>query len=60
MCCQGSGKHAAGIGGCGCNCGSLSRQFYTPKEIMENLKKYENQLKNELIGVQERITELQK
>ncbi|NIA20443.1 MAG: hypothetical protein GWP05_00390 [Anaerolineaceae bacterium] len=52
----------AGIGGCtcgccGCGCGSSFRRFFSSEEKRECLENYRDQLKKELAGVEERISE---
>jgi hypothetical protein len=39
-------------------CCAVPRRFRTKKETQEALKQYRDQLKNELVGVEERIREL--
>lgn len=43
--------------GAGC-CGIPQRRFMTKKEKHETLEKYRDQLRNELQGVEERISDL--
>lgn len=60
-CCEAtpSRHHESGCTcGCGCGCGSFSRRFITRKERLEALKEYRDELKMELEGVEERISEL--
>ena len=56
-CCEVVVQQADASRGGGC-CDSLPRRFITSKEKLEGLKKYKEELKNELTGVDERLKEL--
>ncbi len=45
-------------GCCGCGCGPSFRRFYSSGEELECLEHYQDQLKRELAGLEERIQEL--
>lgn len=45
-------------GCCRCGCGATFRRFFSSKEKQERLEAYRDQLKKELLGVEERIEEL--
>lgn len=45
---------------CDCGCTGISRRFLSAQEEKEKLEEYQEQLKKELIGVQECINKLQK
>lgn len=53
------GMGGCACGCCGCGCGPAFRRFFSSKEEIECLEGYRDQLKKELAGVEERITELQ-
>ena len=60
--CQPSGSQGM-LGACGCNCGccgcgTFFRRFISAKEEQERLEEYRDQLKKEIVGVEERIQEL--
>lgn len=44
-------------GCCGCGCGPGLRRFFSAQEERERLEDYRDQLKKELAGVEERISE---
>lgn len=46
-----------GMCSCGCGCG-ISRRFYSSKEKIERLEAYRDNLKKELQGVEEHLSEL--
>ena len=54
MCC--SGDRACD---CGCGLATYPRHFMTKQELRERLSDYEDQLKKELAGVEERIQEIE-
>jgi len=58
MCHQKMPHHTFSVSVCGCDCGSAFRHFISKDEEKECLKKYEDKLKKELKGVEERIQEL--
>ena len=50
------GRHCS-CGCCGCGCGPSFRRFFSSEEKRECLENYRDQLKKELAGVEERISE---
>ena len=59
-CCETTSCHHHESGctcGC-CGCGSFSRRFITRKERLAYLEDYKDELKRELEGVEEKISEL--
>lgn len=55
MCCECEPRKPRG---CTCGCGPSFRRFYSSKEERERLESYQDELKKELAGVEERLTEL--
>jgi len=53
-----TGMSGCTCGCCGCGCGPSFRRFFSSKEEQECLETYRDQLKKELVGVEERIKEL--
>jgi hypothetical protein len=45
-------------GACGCGCGPSFRRFYSSKEERERLESYKDEVKKELEGIEERLSEL--
>lgn len=62
MCQPGKMQRRTGRAGCncGCGCGPSFRRFLSSEEERERLENYRDQLKKELSGVEERISELGK
>ena len=60
MCCESEQQRvrSAAVCVCGCGCGPSFRQFYSSKEERERLESYTDELKKELEGVEERLSEL--
>ena len=52
-----SGLTGCTCGCCGCGCGTGFRRFFSTQEKRECLENYRDQLKKELTGVEERISE---
>ena len=50
---------ACTCGCCGCGCGPLQRRFIAPVEEKEMLERYKDLLKNELEGLEIRLSELE-
>ena len=46
-------------GCCGCGCGPWPRHFIAPAEEKEMLEKYRDFLKNELVGLENRLKEVE-
>jgi hypothetical protein len=57
MCCECEPPKPKGCT-CGCGCGPSFRRFYSLEEERERLESYKDELKKELAGVEERLTEL--
>ncbi len=59
MCQTGTAHGSRGSTGCtcGCGCGHGFRRFFTAEERRECLENYRDQLKKELVGLEERIEE---
>ncbi len=55
MCQPGKGQWTSAARACGCGCGSFVRRFISKKEEKEMLEEYKDQLKKELVAVEERI-----
>ena len=60
MCCECEPRSVRADAGnaCGCGCGPSFRRFYSSKERKERLDCYRDELKKELEGVEERLSEL--
>ena len=60
MCCEGEPRRVRGGATCTCGCGgcALFRRFYSSKEARARLESYKEELKKELEGVEERLSEL--
>ena len=58
MCCSNPSQSTFRPLACNCGCGMLFRRFISSKEETERLEEYRDQLKKEIIGVEERIQEL--
>ncbi|MBU4227431.1 hypothetical protein KJ987_04190 [bacterium] len=52
------GAWECNCGCCGCGCGMFFRRFISAKEEQERLEEYRDQLKKELVGIEEHIQEL--
>ena len=57
MCCECEPRKPKGCT-CGCGCGPSFRRFYSSEEEREQLESYKDELKKELAGVEELLTEL--
>jgi len=59
MNCHTTGRHAPAMHhGASCCCGGFPRQFVSQEERRERLKKYREQLKKELSGVEEALEQM--
>ena len=60
MCCESEPRTVRGAPTCicGCGCGPSFRRFYSSKEKRERLESYQDELKKELEGVEERLGKL--
>ena len=54
------GMAGSTCGPCGCGYGPSFRRFFSSEEEREGLETYRDQLKKELAGVEERISELER
>jgi hypothetical protein len=60
MCCETNIKRSQSQQAlCGCGCTDFPRRFLSTQEEKEKLEEYQEQLKKELVGVQECIGKLQ-
>jgi len=62
MCQPKTARISGGLAGCtcgccGCGCGPGFRRFFSTQEERERLENYRDQLKKELVGIEERIKE---
>jgi hypothetical protein len=63
MCRPFEGYRSRGQFGCGCSCGCcgfVPRLYFSREEERDWIEKYRDELKKELIGVEERLKELKK
>jgi len=59
MCCEcGPRQVTGGAKGSECRCGQSFRRFHSSEEERERLESYKQQLSKELVGVEERLSEL--
>jgi len=59
MCCETESRNIwREQGFCRCGCGGFPRRFISAKEEKEMLEKYREQLKKELVGLEETIQKL--
>ena len=60
MCCETNARRLPNWqAGCGCGCTDFPRRFLSAQEEKAKLEEYQEQLKKELVGVQECIGKLQ-